>query len=85
MQSLEWLPGPEWQVYGQSGMPGRIAVDSKSLEHGCRMVYGFFSSFYALGLERGHVPVFWLLLYVHVRDREEDKEPFWGVEAEGMT
>ena len=38
-------------------------VDSKKLEHGCRMVYADCPSFLGLGLEVGHVPNFWLLLY----------------------
>ena len=38
-------------------------VDSQKLEHGCRMIYAGVPSFFGLGLEDGHVPTFWLLLY----------------------
>ena len=37
-------------------------VDSKKLEHGCRMIHAGFPSLFALGLEDGRVPTFWLLL-----------------------
>ena len=36
-----------------------IEVDSRKLEHGCRMTYAVFASFFGLGLEDGHVPIFW--------------------------
>ena len=32
-----------------------ITVDSKKLEHGCRMIYSGFPSFSGLGLDDGHV------------------------------
>ena len=44
-------------------------VDSKMLEHGCRVIYAGFPSFFGLGLEDGHVPTFWLLLYGLYDDR----------------
>ena len=37
-------------------------VDSKELEHGCRLIYAGIPSFFVLGLEDGHVPTFWLLV-----------------------
>ena len=39
-------------------------VDPKKWEHGSRIVYAGFTSFYGLGLEDGHVPTLWLLLYI---------------------
>ena len=39
-------------------------VDSKKLEHGCRMMHAVFSSFRGLWLEDSHVPTSWLLLHV---------------------
>ena len=40
-------------------------VDSKKLQHGCRVIYvGFsFFRFFGLGLEDGQIPTFGLLLY----------------------
>ena len=40
-------------------------VDFKKLEHGCRMIYAGCPSFFGLGfgLEDGHAPAFWLLLF----------------------
>ena len=43
-------------------LPHTYTVDSKQLEHGCRMVYAGFPSFFGLGLEEGHVPTLWPLL-----------------------
>ena len=37
-------------------------IDSKKLEHGCRMIYAVASSFFGLSLEDGDVPTFWLPL-----------------------
>ena len=37
-------------------------ADSKTLEHGCRLIHAGFSSFLTSGLEEGHVPTFWLQL-----------------------
>ena len=37
-------------------------LDSKKLEHGCRMMYAGVPSFFGLGLEDGPVPTFWPLL-----------------------
>ena len=41
------------------------AVDSKKREHGCRAIYAGLHSFCGSGLEDGHVPTFFLLLYWH--------------------
>ena len=41
-------------------------VDHNKFEHGCRIFAGSPSSF-VLGLEVGHVPTFWLLLYLPAR------------------
>ena len=35
-------------------------VDSNKSEHGRRMIYASFACFVALGLEDGHVSIFWL-------------------------
>ena len=35
----------------------RHTVDSKKLEHGCRMIHIGFPSFFGLGLEDAHVPI----------------------------
>ena len=40
----------------------RYTVDSKKLEHGCRMVYAGFPSLVS-ELQDGHVPTFWLPLH----------------------
>ena len=40
-----------------------FTVDSNTLEHGCRMILAGFPSFTGLGLEGGHIPTFWLLLF----------------------
>ena len=40
-----------------------LTVDSKKLEHGCRMIFAGLPPFCRLGLEDGHVPTFWFLLY----------------------
>ena len=40
----------------------RSRVDSKKLEHGCKMIYAGFASFFGLALEDGHVPTFCSLL-----------------------
>ena len=37
-------------------------VDSKKLEHGCRMMCVGLPSFFGSGLPDGHVPTFWLSL-----------------------
>ena len=42
----------------------QTTVVSKKLEHGCRMIYDGFPFFFGLGLEDGHVPTFWRLLYL---------------------
>ena len=34
----------------------------KKLEHGCRMIYAGFPSFFGLGSEDRYAPTFWLLL-----------------------
>ena len=39
-----------------------LTVDSKKLEHGCRLIYAGFPSIFGLGLGNCHVPTFWLLL-----------------------
>ena len=39
-------------------------IDSEELEHGCRMTYAGSPSVFALGLEGGDVPTFWLPLYL---------------------
>ena len=39
-------------------------IDSKKLEHGCWMIHAGLPSSFGLGLEDGHVPTFWLLLYL---------------------
>ena len=44
----------------------RERVDSEKLEHGCRMIHADFGSYCTVGLEDGHVPTFWLLLYIHM-------------------
>ena len=40
-------------------------VDSKKLEHGCRLIFSGVLPSLAWELEDGHVPTFWLLLYSH--------------------
>ena len=40
----------------------RLTVDSKKLEHGCRMIHAGVPSFCGLRLEDDHVPTLWLLL-----------------------
>ena len=37
-------------------------VDSKKLEHRCRIICAGLPSFFGLGLQHGHVPNFWRLL-----------------------
>ena len=51
---------------GEGGAFGRAAhiVDSRKLEHACRVLYAGCPSFFGVGLEDGHVPTFWLLLQV---------------------
>ena len=43
-------------------------VDSKRLEHGCKILNGGRTSFFVLELADGRVPTLWLLLYVHSKD-----------------
>ena len=55
-------------------------VNSKKLEHGCRMIYAGSASFCCLGLEDGHVPTLWPLLYsrnLRVSSLIEDFWKFW--------
>ena len=59
---LEKLPHHRFQVKPKQRLCD--TVDSKKLEHGRRMFYTGFASFFGLGLDDGHVPTFWLLLYV---------------------
>ena len=40
----------------------RERVDSKKLEHGCRIIFAGCSSVFGLRLDGGDVPSFWLLL-----------------------
>ena len=47
----------------------------KNLEHGCSTTCAGFPSFCGLGLEDGHVPIFWLLLYY------KDTWTLWVVRA----
>ena len=47
---------------GRGLSEGRLTADSKRLEHGCRMTYAGFTSFFGLGSVDGRVPTFWLLL-----------------------
>ena len=49
-------------AFQQKVAPRAFIVDSKKLEHGCRMIHAGFPSFCGLGLEDGHVPTFWNLL-----------------------
>ena len=51
---------PNQELY----LDSKSTVDSKKLEHGCRMIYAGVTSFFGLGLEDGCVPTFWLFLYV---------------------
>ena len=50
-------------------------VDSNKLEHGCRIVHTGVPSFFGFGLEDGHVPTFWLLLYCR---------PLWHVALQSV-
>ena len=36
-------------------------IDSRKLEHGCRMIYAGVPLVFGVGLEDGHVSNFWLL------------------------
>ena len=46
---------------GQACLGGRCTVDSKKLEHECRMIFAGCPSVFGLGLECAPVPTFWLL------------------------
>ena len=50
-------------VYSTSGARNTTTVDSKKLEHRCRVICAGSASFFGWRLEDGHVPTFWLLLY----------------------
>ena len=51
-------------LFSFEGVEDNGAADSKSLEHGNRMIYAGTPSVLGLGLEDGHVPTLWPLQYV---------------------
>ena len=44
-----------------------VTAQSQKLEHATRIIYAGIPSFFGLGLEDGHVPTLWLLLYKVVK------------------
>ena len=47
----------------ETALSGSSTVNSKQLEHGCRMISAGCPPFFGLGLEDGHAPTLRLLLY----------------------
>ena len=55
--SKKW--GPKKGAHWRSRV---LTANSKKWEHGCRVIYAGFPSFFGLGLLDGRVPTFWLLV-----------------------
>ena len=57
---MDLQSGVRWRIPGLNYK--HTTVDSNGLEHGCRMMYAGFPSFFGLGSEDVQISTFWLLL-----------------------
>ena len=57
-------PGGTAQKFSRTFQLVEGTVGSEKLEHGRLKSHDYFASVFGLGLEDGHVPIFWLLLYI---------------------
>ena len=66
-RSTDLLAGPVQSPSApREGVHSRPATaNSERFDHGRRMIYASFPSFFGLGLEDGQVPTFWLLLQLY--------------------